>query len=218
MKMDAMGIIILILSIIAIIISVVSIIKIHKLPGKINKDPTVKETTAIVKKGDAWDSIKIVPLEHLSLIMLGKYKWFIVRKKLPEKSLIEFDHINKKYMYTDPANGKKLYRMNPYTWFLQWLDTTQTLEPYVVYEPSYIEKTNGETEIVWRNNIDYLIDRYKNNKEMLESLEIEKSELEDLRKIIMQNFWSLDMKNHLLIGDLYNPVFTTNPIEIGPKK
>lgn len=50
MKMDAMGIIILILSIIAIIISVVSIIKIHKLPGKINKDPTVKETTAIVKK------------------------------------------------------------------------------------------------------------------------------------------------------------------------
>lgn len=53
-----MGIIILILSIIAIIISVVSIIKIHKLPGKINKNPIVKETTATVKKGDAWDSIK----------------------------------------------------------------------------------------------------------------------------------------------------------------
>lgn len=151
--------------------------------------------------------------------MLGKYKWFIVRKKLPEKSLIAFDHMNKKiHVYGSIRWKKKLYRMNPYTWFLQWLDTTQTLEPYVVYEPSYIEKTNGETEVVWRNNIDYLMDRYKNNKEMLKSLEIEKSELEDLRKIIKQNFMSVDMKNHLLIGDLYNPVFTTNPIEVGPKK
>lgn len=212
--MDAMSIIILILSIIAIIISVVSLIKMHKLPGKINKDsnktsdPKPESKTVSKSETNPWGDIKIVPGEVLSLIMLGKNKWFIIKKKLPEDSFIKF--VNGKYVAADTDDGKieYVYEINPYSWFLEWLDSN-----YVIYKPSWKSRmTEKNNEVVWKNALED--EETKKNGEKY--IKMANEDLTKFNEIIKTNFGSLDMKNHLLIGDLYNPVFTTNPIEVGP--
>lgn len=204
-----MGIIIIILSILAIIISVVSIIKIHKLPEKTNKNSTKTSDPKTIPKSETnpWGDIKIVPGEALSLIMLGKNKWFIIKKKLPEDSFIKF--VNGKYVAADTDEGKieYIYEMNPYSWFLEWLDSD-----HVVYKPSWKSRmTEKNNEVLWKNCFE---DKNKNYDEKY--LKMANEDLTKFNEIIKTNFGSLDMKNHLLIGDLYNPVFTTNPIEVGP--